>query len=136
MPTIITPPANQTIGSGKETTPTVVANSPQPLTFQWRLNGQNTYGTTVSKVAELTYFALSMHADLTIAGTAGTHYRIESVPALAGSTNWTTLINIVSQTSSYLFIDDQSPGQAQRFSGVVPRLLQRPSPVRRQHHGS
>ena len=148
VPTIITPPINQTVSSGKQTTLTVLANGSQPLRFQWKLNGQNivgatntsyvitsmqkanagaytvtisnTYGSITSGVAELTYFNLSMYAGLTIAGTVGTNYRIESVPALGSGTNWTTLTNIVLESSSYLFIDEQSPGQAQRFYRAIP----------------
>ena len=80
----------------------------------------NTYGTIVSEIAELTYFDISMYAGLTIAGSVGTNYRIESVPALGGITNWTTLTNIVLETSSYLFIDEQSPVQNQRFYRAIP----------------
>ncbi|GEM_PF-2113036 len=147
VPTIITPPVNQTVSSGTETTLTFGANGSQPLRFQWLLNGQNivgatnasyvissmqkanagaysvtisnTFGSIVSEVAELTYFNLAMYAGLTIAGTVGTNYRIESAPALGSGTNWTTLTNIVLQTPSYLFIDEQSPGRAQRFYRAV-----------------
>jgi pectate lyase/pectin methylesterase-like acyl-CoA thioesterase len=40
-PSIVTPPASQTVNAGATATFTVVASGTQPLTYQWRKNGAN-----------------------------------------------------------------------------------------------
>jgi hypothetical protein len=45
-PTIITPPANQSVTAGANASFTVVASGTAPLSYQWRLNGANLAGAT------------------------------------------------------------------------------------------
>src|SRR5262249_59589866 len=40
-PSIVTPPASQTVNAGATATFSVVASGTQPLTYQWRKNGAN-----------------------------------------------------------------------------------------------
>jgi hypothetical protein len=124
-----------------------VASGSQPITYQWRLNGENITGATsasytisslqaatagaytvvvanqydyvISAVATVAYFDIEMYAGLTLAGPAGTNYRIEWRPAVGDDTTWQTLTNVTTGAGAMLFFDPASNIRNQRFYRAV-----------------
>ena len=58
-------------------------------------------------------------AGLIITGTVGARYEVQSTPAV-GPANWTVMTNFHLPSSPYVFIDYNSPTNAQLFYQVVP----------------
>lgn len=147
IPTIITQPAAQTVGAGGSVRLSVVASGSQPITYQWRLNGENIAGATgasytisslqaatagaytvvvanqydyvISAVATVAYFDIELYAGLTLAGPAGMNYRIEWRPAVGDDTTWQTLTNVTAGNGAMLFFDPESSRRNQRFYRAV-----------------
>ena len=69
-------------------------------------------------IQRTTTLKINMFAGLTIMSSVGTTNRIEYKNALS-NTNWITLTNIVQPSSSYLFIDTDSPQHPQRYYRAV-----------------
>jgi len=63
--------------------------------------------------------SMKMFAGLVINGPLGSNYNVQAASDLAGS-NWTTLTNLTLTTHPYIFIDYNSPTNAQQFYRVVP----------------
>ncbi|MBI1177956.1 hypothetical protein GC207_11035 [bacterium] len=147
VPAILTQPVSQTTSASGTVTLSVLANGSQPITYQWRLNGQNIdgatnanytissvddakagaytvaisniYDTIISDVATVTYFDIAMYAGVTIAGPIGAVYQVEYRPALGDGSTWTTLTNITLVSSPQLFFDPDSSKQNQRFYRAI-----------------
>jgi len=147
IPSIVTQPVAQTVGAGGGVTLSVVASGSQPITYQWRLNGENIPGATsasytianldsatagaytvvvanqhdfvISAEASVAYFDIELYAGLTLAGPAGTNFRIEWRPAVGDDTSWQTLTNVTAGTGAMLFFDPESNRRNQRFYRAV-----------------
>lgn len=66
---------------------------------------------------------LKFYAGITLEGTVGRQFRVDYADVLtAGVTNWFVLTNLTLQTSPYVVIDLDSPGQTKRFYRAVPGL--------------
>ncbi len=83
----------------------------------------NSFGTTASdnvsvEVSILQSLQLSFYAGITVTGTVGQNFRIESVEAV-GNTNWQTLATVTLSTTSFLWVDADSPQHPHRFYRAV-----------------
>ncbi|HSH16259.1 MAG TPA: immunoglobulin domain-containing protein [Verrucomicrobiae bacterium] len=147
IPVIVTQPVGQTAITGSNIVLAVVASGSQPISYQWRLNGQdiagatnstytiasldtatagaytamvsNAYDAILSEAAAVTVFDLAMYAGLTIAGPAGANYRIEYRPAVSDEANWMTLTNVTLGAGPLLFFDSGSGKLNQRFYRAI-----------------
>ena len=70
-------------------------------------------------------FAIGMYPGITITGTVGYAYSIQSTPSLASTNGWTTVANLTLQATQQLWFDSSinafNPSNPQRFYRVVPQ---------------
>jgi uncharacterized repeat protein (TIGR01451 family) len=146
-PTITAQPQSQLLLTGTNGAFTVAATGTGPLSYQWFLNQiplagatnaslsltnltgaevglytvavSNPAGTLLSTPASLSVINLNLYAGLLIDGLVSRTYRIDYSTDLSNTNNWTTLTNLVLQTTPYLFIDTESPQAPHRFYRAV-----------------
>jgi hypothetical protein len=144
-PTVVKAPVNQSVRPGSEASWCVAVEGSQPMTFQWRRNGEdipgaagncltisnaspetaglyslvvsNPFGTNTVQAA-LSLVDLKMFAGLVITGPAG-HYRIDAMQILGGTNTWTILGTVNVTESPYYYFDTNSPDHRQRFYRAV-----------------
>ena len=143
-PTILIEPLDRAAVVNNPASFSVLANGAEPLSYQWQKDGApisgatnssftissvvatdgggyrvivtNSFGSVTSRVAQLSVSFLQIHeyAGITILGVPGKTYRVEASPA-AGGGSWTVLTNLVLPSSSYIWIDYDSPNVATRI---------------------
>lgn len=150
MPTIVVPPADQSVRVGATAEFAVTAAFPEPLAYQWRFNSVDLpdqtgprltlrstkpeqagiytvvvttpEGISASASARLdfNYVELNMFAGVTIFGEPGQTFRIEYQNALPAKEDWRTLKTVTLQSGAETVFDSDSPKAAKRFYRVVP----------------
>jgi formylglycine-generating enzyme len=66
--------------------------------------------------------AVQFYAGLTIVGTIGNSYTVQTTTSLAQSGTWQTLANVVLSNNPYLWVDTNNPANATRFYRVIPTV--------------
>jgi hypothetical protein len=145
IPTISTNPVSVTVSPGGTATLSVSADG-GVLSYQWQCNGTNIDGATdatltitnlsstnigsytvtvsnpagsvTSQAATLASVDIKMFAGVIVNGPLGSNYLIEASSNLLS--DWTTLTNVALPTQPYIFIDYDSPADAQQFYRAVP----------------
>ncbi|MCU0786406.1 MAG: hypothetical protein MUF81_20665, partial [Verrucomicrobia bacterium] len=74
---------------------------------------------SVTNTAVLSFLDLKMYAGLTVAGPVGSSYRIDYIPALAGTNTWQWMTDLTLPASPYIWFDLDSPYQPKRFYRAV-----------------
>jgi hypothetical protein len=70
-------------------------------------------------------FSIGMYPGITITGTVGYAYSIQSTPSLTDTNGWTTIANLTLEATQQLWFDSSinafNPSNPQRFYRVVPQ---------------
>lgn len=144
VPTIFEEPTDRSAVVGNPALFNVQAVGAPPLSYQWYRDGAaiagatntsysigqvatadvagyhvviaNSFGSVTSRVARLTvgFLEIDSYAGIKILGVPGRTYRIEATPT-SGSPNWHTLTNVILPSSSYIWIDYESPAVPTRL---------------------
>lgn len=145
-PTVVTQPSPVTISQGQSATFIVTASTGAQI--QWYKNGVPLFGATGSSyniptptyaeagryvavvtdvngsvsstTVNLNFLDIASYAGLAVAGPVGQQYQIQYATSLQEPVTWTNLEVITLTTSPLLYIDQSSPGKAQRFYRAVP----------------
>lgn len=146
-PSITAEPMETSAALGDAARFSVTVSGTGPFSYQWLLNGSPVAGATnsayqlpdvqvshigaysvrvtgpggsvTSSAVPLTGSALHMYAGVTVAGQVGQTFRIDYANVVAGQTNWLNLTNVTLTNAAQIFVDLNSPGNAQRFYRVL-----------------
>ncbi len=90
----------------------------------WRLFGTAVFLTIIPALAQTPpSIGLRLFAGLSITGTVGSVYAVQSTSDLAQTNSWTSLVFVQLPATNYLFVDTSEPAQGNRFYRA---LLQNP----------
>jgi hypothetical protein len=81
--------------------------------------GQHNGQTRAFLLTPASDLSIALYAGLTINGQVGGNYRIDYLDALASTSIWQPLTNIVLPSSPYLFIDTRSVVQQRYYRSVL-----------------
>ncbi len=88
----------------------------------YRVVASNFVGTNTSAAVSLSFLNAKLLPDLILYGPVGANYNIQSMPALGGNSNWTTIGTVTLPISQpFIYVDPASLTNSQQFYRAVPQ---------------